>query len=68
MTNNLNRVIKFFTALTIIMTIPMIISSFYGMNIHLPLSKHPLAFWGIAAGTIIIVFTLLVIFIKKRWL
>jgi Mg2+ and Co2+ transporter CorA len=38
------------------------------MNIHLPLSKHPLAFWGIIAGTIVIAALLLAIFIKKRWL
>lgn len=68
MTNNLNRVIKFFTALTIIMTIPMIISSFYGMNIDLPFAGHPLAFWGIAGGTLAIAILLLAVFIKKRWL
>ena len=32
-TNNLNRVIRLLTALTIILTVPMIVASFYGMNV-----------------------------------
>lgn len=68
MTNNLNRVIKFFTALTIIMTVPMIVSSFYGMNIRLPFAEHPFAFWGVFGGALLASFALLIIFIKKRWL
>jgi len=68
MTNNLNRVIKLFTALTVLLTIPMIVSSFYGMNIVLPFSRHPLAFFGVALTTILIVSIVLTIFIKKRWL
>jgi len=43
-TNNLNRVIKLLTALTIILTIPTIIASIYGMNVRLPLADNPLAF------------------------
>lgn len=68
MTNNLNRVIKLFTALTILLTIPMIVSSFYGMNITLPFERHPLAFFGIVLATIVAVGAVLAIFIKKRWL
>ena len=68
MTNNLNRVIKFLTALTIILNIPMIISSFYGMNIALPLAGSPLAFWQISSFTLIITLILLLIFSKNRWL
>lgn len=32
-TSNLNRIIKLFTSLTVILTLPTIISSFYGMNV-----------------------------------
>src|SRR4030042_71073 len=65
MTNNLNRVIKFFTALTIILTVPMIASSFYGMNINLPFAEHPMAFWGILITTLVVSFILLAIFFRK---
>ena len=68
MTNNLNRVIKFLTALTIILNVPMIISSFYGMNVSLPLAGSPMAFWQISSFTLIITLILLLVFSKNRWL
>ncbi len=68
MSNNLNRIIKFFTSLTIVLTIPTIIASFYGMNVLLPFSESPFAFMGITVFTIVICLVILVIFIKKDWL
>ncbi len=68
MTNNLNRVIKFFTALTIVFTIPMIIASFYGMNVRLPLADHPYAFLFVAGLTIVLSFGLLLFLFRRRWL
>ena len=66
--NNLNRVIKLLTALTIVLTIPTMIASFYGMNVALPYSQSPLAFWGVIAGTIGISLAVLAIFARNRWL
>ena len=42
--NNLNIVMKFLTSVTIVMAIPTMISSFFGMNVAIPLSS-PFAFW-----------------------
>ncbi|PYG90220.1 magnesium transporter [Ruminiclostridium sufflavum DSM 19573] len=42
--NNLNIVMKFLTSVTIVMAIPTMISSFFGMNVNIPL-KTPIAFW-----------------------
>ena len=42
--NNLNVVMKFLTSITIILMIPTLIASIYGMNISLPLQKSPHAF------------------------
>jgi magnesium transporter len=43
--NNLGIVMKFLASITIIIAIPTMIASFYGMNVSdLPLSKTPLAF------------------------
>ena len=42
--NNLNLVMKVLTVVTIIMQIPTIISSFYGMNIGLPFQNDTLAY------------------------
>jgi len=66
-TSNLNRVIKLLTAVTVIITIPTMIASFYGMNVALPYENHPLAFAGIVVATLVISLILLVIFSRKRW-
>jgi len=50
--NNLNTVMKLLTSLTIILTIPTMISGLWGMNVTVPFSSHPYGFWivlGIAA-------------------
>jgi magnesium transporter len=68
MTNNLNRVIKLLTTLTILLTVPTIISSVYGMNIQLPFADSPHAFTYIVALTVVISSSLLLFFSKKDWL
>lgn len=68
MANNLNRTIQTLTILTIILTIPTIIASLYGMNVPLPLATNPLAFWMILAIIAIAVTTVILLFKKGRWL
>lgn len=68
MTNNLNQVVKLLTALTIIVTIPTMIASIYGMNVALPFQNYPHAFWFIMAAIILSGVIAVVIFIWKRWL
>ena len=54
--NNLNSVMKVLTSATLIMTIPTMIFSFFGMNVPVPMSESPYAFTyifviaGIVAG------------------
>ena len=68
MTNNLNRAIKLLTALTIIVAIPTLVTSLFGMNVRMPLSDtSSLSFWIIfimmfaASGLMIYFFT------RKKW-
>jgi magnesium transporter len=68
LTNNLNRVIKLFTSITVLLTIPTIISSIYGMNVQLPFDKNPLAFFGIIIVILTISASLFYLFNKKQWL
>lgn len=68
MTNNLNKEIKLFTSLTVILTIPTIISSFFGMNVRLPLQDHSLGFLAILVLTTVVVGSLLFLFNKNDWL
>lgn len=51
--NNLNIVMKFLTSVTIVMAIPTMIYSFYGMNVDLPLQGSPLAFLYVLFGSLV---------------
>lgn len=51
--NNQNNIMKILTSLTIVLTIPTIISGIYGMNVSLPLEERLDAFWIITFLTIL---------------
>ncbi|GAB1470700.1 magnesium transporter CorA family protein [Chloroflexota bacterium] len=65
--NNLNVVMKALAAITIVLNMPTIVASFYGMNVVLPGEGHPLAFLmviGLSLGlTVLAIF----IFYKRNW-
>mgnify|MGYP001234832465 FL=1 len=42
--NNLNIVMKYLTSVTIVMALPTMVASFYGMNVSLPFQHSPYAF------------------------
>ena len=42
--NNLNGVMKFLTSITIILAVPTMISSFWGMNVELPFQHNAMGF------------------------
>jgi len=52
--NNLNVVMKLLSSITIIMAIPTIIASFFGMNVPLPYQDNPYAFLVIMAVSVLI--------------
>ncbi len=66
--NNLNRVMKFLTSVTILLSMPTIVASIYGMNVKLPFQNYQHAFlltmiiWLVLAGAFALVFW------KKRYL
>ncbi|MBN2080393.1 MAG: hypothetical protein JW838_15590 [Spirochaetes bacterium] len=66
--NNLNIVLKLLTSITIIMMIPNIITSFYGMNVGLPFQRHPFAFVFVITSSFVFAIILVLFFIKKKWL
>jgi magnesium transporter len=52
--NNLNIVMKLLTSITILMAIPTMFSSFYGMNVaNLPFGSSPYAFWIVLAMSVV---------------
>lgn len=66
--NNLNIVMKILTSITIIITIPVLVTSFYGMNIKLPLQEHPYAFLVVITTSVVLAMCAIIFFIKKKWL
>ena len=68
LTNELNKIMKILTFVTIFLTIPTIVSSIFGMNMSLPLEENPFAFLFI----IIIIFLLSALFFAiikiKKWI
>lgn len=63
--NNLNGVMKFLTSITIILAIPTLISSLWGMNVPVPLQNHPYGF-PILVVACIVVTALSVLMLRKR--
>lgn len=62
--NNLNGVMKFLTSITIVLAIPTMISSFWGMNVQLPFENSPMGF--IIMVLIAVILTLVVTWWLKR--
>jgi magnesium transporter len=65
--NNLNAVMKFLASITILLSIPTIIASFYGMNVLLPFMDNPWAFFLILGGTLLIIIPVVLIFYWRDW-
>jgi magnesium transporter len=66
--NNLNTTIKTLTVLTILLTIPTIVASLFGMNVPLPLSETPHAFWAVVGIIIASVGFVVWYFRRNEWL
>ena len=65
--NNLNVVMKALAALTIILNVPTIVASFYGMNVNLPGEGHPLAFLTVIGLSLGLTAFATFIFYKRNW-
>jgi len=66
--NNLNVVMKLLTSLTIILSIPTIVASFYGMNVTIPFQRSPMAFMLTLLISLFLSTIIAIVFIKKKWL
>ncbi len=64
--NNLNIVMKFLATVTIVMAIPTMIASFFGMNVGgIPGRNFPLGFYAVTALAFVITIIVVLIFRKK---
>jgi len=65
--NNLNIVMKFLTSITIMIALPTLIASLYGMNIKMPLQGSPYAFLFVIGLSLVCVIVLIITFIRKKY-
>ncbi len=63
--NNLNIVMKFLATVTIVMSIPTMIASFYGMNVPLPGHNNPFGFYIVLGVAALVALIVALIFHKK---
>ena len=63
--NNLNVVMKILTSITIILAIPTLIASLWGMNVPVPWQNNP---WGfvILSLTMVLVTAITIVCLKKK--
>jgi magnesium transporter len=67
-TNRLNRTMKLLTGMTVILALPTMITSFYGMNVNLPFAASPYVFWGILGAILLLIGGLLLVFRGRKLL
>lgn len=60
--NNLNVVMRYLTSITIVLAIPTMVSSFWGMNVNVPFQNNPFGF------AIMIVISVVLTLIAAWWL
>ena len=64
--NNLNVVIQRLTLITIVLTVPTLVASLYGMNVPLPGSDSPFAFAAVVVVSIVLSLVMVFYFQRKR--
>ena len=64
--NNLNVVIQRLTLITIVLTVPTLVASLYGMNVPLPGSQSRFAFVGVLGVSTLLSLVMVLYFQRKR--
>ena len=62
--NNLNDTMKLLTVISILLTIPDIVTGFFGMNVQIPFTEHSHG-WGIALGIILGIWILVSVILSR---
>ncbi len=66
--NSLNRTMKTLAALALIVAVPNVIFSMYGMNVALPLQHHTWIYPAIVVATILIIVVAWIAARRRKWL
>ncbi len=65
--NNLNSVMKRLTSITIILSLPILVTSIYGMNVEIPYANTQHAFYIPVFISLLVSVIIAGYFMKKRW-
>lgn len=65
--NNLNNVMKRLTSITIILSLPLLVTSIYGMNVAIPYANTAHAFYIPVILSILVSVIIAWYFMKKKW-
>lgn len=65
--NNLNTVMQRLTSITIVLMVPTLVASFYGMNVELPFQHQPGAYVIAIGVSLLFSFLLVMFFRRKKW-
>jgi len=66
--NNLNTVMKFLASITIIVSLPTLIASLFGMNVRLPFEDHAMAFVIVVLSALVVTLIVGIVFWRRDWL
>ncbi len=64
--NKLNESVKFLTTFSIVLMMPTLVASVYGMNVSLPLQQEVHAFWLIVGMSFFLTLGLVLFFFRKK--
>ena len=63
--NNVNQIMKFLAAITIVLSIPTMVASFWGMNVAVPAASAVYGFWIVISFSALITLIVIIYFRKK---
>lgn len=66
--NNLAVVVKVLSMVAVVLVVPTIIGTFYGMNVRLPLQDEPWVFWFLIAGSVVLSALVASWLWRRKWL
>ncbi|MBR4080847.1 MAG: magnesium transporter CorA family protein, partial [Clostridia bacterium] len=64
--NNLNITMKLLTSLTMVLSVPTIIFSLWGMNVPVPFAGNPAGFWLVLGISVILMIVSFLFMLKHK--
>ncbi|CAC5591483.1 Magnesium and cobalt transport protein corA [Staphylococcus aureus] len=66
LSNDMNTIMKTLTLFTVLLTLPTLVFSFFGMNVPLPIDDHSYISWIIVVGISLILVVIVSIFLWRK--